>query len=238
MRTSSGTTGYCRSYNVDATLPYFLPAPLPLTGTLGAVIRIREPFPSKRALFDIGVAGPIAGFVVLVPFSLWGISAVDGRARSARHRRTSSDFGEPLLFKLIAWLHLRARSRRAIDVVPASDGLRGLVRHARDGAEPAAVRPARRRAHRLRRRSGRASTVDLARHARRHARAARFVSISWMLSTLIMLAMAWFLGLAASARRRRARAARSGTARLVAVFALVIFVLCFTPVPIETFFGK
>jgi hypothetical protein len=39
----------CRHHDVDATLPYFLPAPLPLTGTLGAVIRIREPFPSKRA---------------------------------------------------------------------------------------------------------------------------------------------------------------------------------------------
>src|ERR1051325_790118 len=43
----------CRAYDVDATLPYFIPAPLPLTGTLGAVIRIRQAFPSKRALFDI-----------------------------------------------------------------------------------------------------------------------------------------------------------------------------------------
>ena len=64
----------CRHHNVDATLPYFLPAPLPLTGTLGAVIRIREAFPSKRALFDIGVAGPIAGFVVLLPLAIYGVS--------------------------------------------------------------------------------------------------------------------------------------------------------------------
>ena len=53
----------CRYYDVDASLPFFLPMPMPLTGTLGAFIRIREPIPSKRMLFDIGIAGPIAGFV-------------------------------------------------------------------------------------------------------------------------------------------------------------------------------
>ena len=50
----------CRYYGVDASLPFFLPAPLPLTGTLGAFIRIRQPIPGKRELFDIGIAGPIA----------------------------------------------------------------------------------------------------------------------------------------------------------------------------------
>ena len=67
-----GHYGYCRKYNVDATLPYFLPAPV-LTGTLGAVIRIKEPFPSKKALFDIGIAGPIAGFLMLLPFLYFGM---------------------------------------------------------------------------------------------------------------------------------------------------------------------
>ena len=47
--------------------PYFLPMPFLLTGTLGAFIRIRRRFPSKRALFDIGIAGPIAGFLVARP---------------------------------------------------------------------------------------------------------------------------------------------------------------------------
>ena len=64
----------CRRYNVDASLPYFIPMPIILTGTLGAVIRIREPFPTRAALFDIGVAGPIAGFVVLLPFLFYGLS--------------------------------------------------------------------------------------------------------------------------------------------------------------------
>jgi len=56
----------CVFYRVNATLPYFLPAPT-LIGTLGAFIRIRAPIYSRRALFDIGVAGPIAGFVFLLP---------------------------------------------------------------------------------------------------------------------------------------------------------------------------
>jgi membrane-associated protease RseP (regulator of RpoE activity) len=57
----------CVYYRVDATLPFFLPAPTPFTGTLGAFIRIRSAVYSKRVLFDIGVAGPLAGFVFLVP---------------------------------------------------------------------------------------------------------------------------------------------------------------------------
>jgi len=57
----------CVYYGVDATLPFFLPAPTPFTGTLGAFIRIRSAIYSKRILFDVGVAGPLAGFVFLVP---------------------------------------------------------------------------------------------------------------------------------------------------------------------------
>jgi membrane-associated protease RseP (regulator of RpoE activity) len=56
---------FCRFYRVRATLPFFIPAPT-LIGTLGAVIRIKAPIRSRAALFDIGIAGPIAGFVVAV----------------------------------------------------------------------------------------------------------------------------------------------------------------------------
>jgi membrane-associated protease RseP (regulator of RpoE activity) len=56
---------FCRYYRVRATLPFFIPAPT-MIGTLGAVIRIKAPIPSRKALFDIGIAGPIAGFVVAV----------------------------------------------------------------------------------------------------------------------------------------------------------------------------
>jgi membrane-associated protease RseP (regulator of RpoE activity) len=63
----------CRRYGLPATPPYFLPAPFAL-GTLGAFIRIRAPVRDKRQLLDIGAGGPIAGFVVLLPFLVFGIA--------------------------------------------------------------------------------------------------------------------------------------------------------------------
>ena len=63
----------CRSYGYPVSPPYFLPAPFGL-GTLGAFIRIGAPVRSKRELFDIGAAGPLAGFAALLPFLLWGVA--------------------------------------------------------------------------------------------------------------------------------------------------------------------
>jgi membrane-associated protease RseP (regulator of RpoE activity) len=57
----------CVYHGVDATLPFFLPSPMPVTGTFGAFIRIRSAIYNKKVLFDIGVAGPLAGFVFLIP---------------------------------------------------------------------------------------------------------------------------------------------------------------------------
>ncbi|MEE8278888.1 MAG: site-2 protease family protein, partial [Thermoanaerobaculia bacterium] len=62
----------CRRYGLPATLPYFLPAPAGL-GTLGAFIKIRAPIRTKRELLDVGAAGPIAGFVALLPFLVYGV---------------------------------------------------------------------------------------------------------------------------------------------------------------------
>lgn len=92
----------CRYYDVDASLPYFLPAPILLTGTLGAFIRIRAPIPSKRVLFDIGIAGPLAGFAVAVPALFIGL----GLSHVVRIPPNFSGYylGEPLLFKAAAWL--------------------------------------------------------------------------------------------------------------------------------------
>ncbi len=64
-------------HKVDATLPYYIPFPFIGEinfGTFGAIIKTLEPIPSKKALFDIGVAGPIAGFVVCVIYLLWGFT--------------------------------------------------------------------------------------------------------------------------------------------------------------------
>ena len=92
----------CRYYDVDASLPYFLPSPPPigLFGTLGAVIRIREPIPTKRILFDIGIAGPIAGFVVLVPALFIGVATSELVPVDAG----GIWFGEPLLIKAASYL--------------------------------------------------------------------------------------------------------------------------------------
>ena len=70
-----------RIHGIDATLPYFIPAPFPemLFGTMGAVIKTHSPFPSKKALFDVGVAGPIAGFIVSVGILITGFATLPGK---------------------------------------------------------------------------------------------------------------------------------------------------------------
>jgi membrane-associated protease RseP (regulator of RpoE activity) len=63
----------CRRYGIDASPPYFIPIPLVL-GTMGAFIRIREPMRAKNHVFDVGLAGPIAGFAVTLPVLLYGVA--------------------------------------------------------------------------------------------------------------------------------------------------------------------
>jgi membrane-associated protease RseP (regulator of RpoE activity) len=91
----------CRYYKVDATLPYFIPAPpIFLAGTFGAFIKIRSPIPSRRALFDIGLAGPLAGFVVAVPLSVIGVLTMGPPQPPPADGAIF--FNDPLLFRLIA----------------------------------------------------------------------------------------------------------------------------------------
>lgn len=91
----------CRLYGVRATLPFFIPAPLGV-GTFGAFIKIKSPIPNKRALFDIGIAGPLAGFVFLIPAAIIGLyfaSPATGMAGG-----DGLTFHDPLLFRAIAKL--------------------------------------------------------------------------------------------------------------------------------------
>ena len=88
---------YCRHYGLDASLPYFLPFPSLLTGTLGAVIRIREPFRTRTQLFDVGIAGPIAGMVVLIPALFYGLTR--SAIVAAPTEGSVYNLGEPLLFQ-------------------------------------------------------------------------------------------------------------------------------------------
>src|SRR5258706_8285527 len=94
----------CLYYRVDASRPYFLPMPFLLTGTLGAFIRIRAPIPGKRALFDIGIAGPIAGFIVALPVLLMGMHMSTVVKIPENFRGELIELGEPLLFKAAEWL--------------------------------------------------------------------------------------------------------------------------------------
>lgn len=93
---------YCRYYGIYATLPFFIPMPTPI-GTMGAVIAIRSPIRSRTALFDIGIAGPIAGFVValsLLVISLGWAKPMAGHAGIAEY-----ELGYPLIFQLVhRWL--------------------------------------------------------------------------------------------------------------------------------------
>jgi hypothetical protein len=100
----------CVFYHVDASLPYFLPAPT-FIGTLGAFIRIRAPIYSKRVLFDVGVAGPVAGFVFLLPALAIGL-AFSKIIPGIGHQGTVT-FGIPALL----WLLERA----VFPGVPVSD---------------------------------------------------------------------------------------------------------------------
>jgi membrane-associated protease RseP (regulator of RpoE activity) len=93
----------CRYYRINASLPYFIPVPIVLFGTLGAVIRIREPLRTKRILFDVGVAGPLAGFAVLLPALLLGIQWSEV-TRQPPPSPDGLNLGEPLLFQLVTRL--------------------------------------------------------------------------------------------------------------------------------------
>ena len=91
----------CRHYGVNATLPFFLPAPpLFLAGTFGAFIKMKSTIPSRQALFDIGLAGPLAGFVALLPFAAAGILRLQNASLQTGDAQII--FNDPLLFQLMA----------------------------------------------------------------------------------------------------------------------------------------
>ena len=93
---------FCRRYGVDATLPFFIPQPPGLLpGTFGAFIRMKSPVPSRRALFDIGLAGPLAGFIVIIPIAFAGVLTLQ-HVNIRPGESAGLTFNDPLLFRLIA----------------------------------------------------------------------------------------------------------------------------------------
>ena len=88
----------CRYYGVRATLPYFIPVPWGI-GTMGAFIRITSPLPTRAALLDVGIAGPIAGFLVAVPALVAGLAL----SKNAPELVDASNLalGYPIIFNLV-----------------------------------------------------------------------------------------------------------------------------------------
>jgi membrane-associated protease RseP (regulator of RpoE activity) len=221
----------CRYYDVDASLPYFLPAPITMTGTLGAFIRIREPIRTKRMLFDIGIAGPIAGFLVAVPALFLGVawSSVTPISQDG-----GLWLGEPILVKLAsrllwgplpdgytlllhqvgfaAWFGLLAT---ALNLFPIGQLDGGHISYAVLGRRSTYVTVAM---------IGVAIVLS-------------FLSASWIVWTVLMVVMLFTFG----ARHPRTvdEDVPLDRARLIlAICAVVMFALCFTPAPIEKLINR
>ena len=87
-----------RHYRVSASLPYFIPMPLSLIGTMGAVIRMSRLIPNRRALFDISAAGPLAGVVLAIPVSFVGLML--STRQPIDDDSLGIMLGDPLLFQI------------------------------------------------------------------------------------------------------------------------------------------
>jgi membrane-associated protease RseP (regulator of RpoE activity) len=92
---------FCRRYGIYATLPFFIPMPT-LIGTMGAVIVIRSPIRSRRALFDIGIAGPIAGFLVALALLVISLGWSKPMPATLHPGMDDIEIGYPLIFR---WMH-------------------------------------------------------------------------------------------------------------------------------------
>jgi membrane-associated protease RseP (regulator of RpoE activity) len=217
----------CLRYGVTATRPYFLPVPLPITGTFGAFIRIKSRIPSRKALFDIGIAGPLAGFVIAVPALVVGLmmSRLDHLPADPSGL---VELGEPLLFKIAVWfvwgdipagqsvnMHPIAFAAwfgllaTALNLFPISQLDGGHIAYAVLG-----------------RRSTVVTIVMLG-----VAIGLAFNSRSWIVWTVLLTIMIAMLGPHHPPTLYDDEPVSGGRIVLAAV-ALIILILCFTPVPI------
>lgn len=213
----------CRHYRVDASLPYFIPSyPLPI-GTFGAFIRIREPIPDRKVLFDVGVAGPLAGFFVAIPVLIYGLMTAQPVPLSG----PMSSIDEPLLLTwLSAWFGPEVPEGSALILAgPIMAGYVGCMATAfnlfpigqLDGGHICFAVSG--RLHRV------ASLVSLA----AFVVLGLFAFPGWLfLATLLIM-----IGPKHPPLRDESRGLSTGRV-LVAVAALIILVLCFIPRPFFT----
>jgi membrane-associated protease RseP (regulator of RpoE activity) len=219
----------CRYYGVDASLPYFLPVPFLMTGTLGAFIRIRQQIPGKRELFDIGIAGPIAGFLVAVPVLMIGMYLSRVIPIPTNYDGGLIELGEPLLFKLATWLTFGALpDGYTINMHPvAFAAWFGLLATALNLFPIGQLD------------GGHISYAVLGRGSTTVTLIAvgclvglTFVSQSWVVWTVLTVVM--LLALGPRHPRTWDEDVPLDRARMwLAAFALLMFALCFTPAPIQ-----
>jgi membrane-associated protease RseP (regulator of RpoE activity) len=218
----------CVYYRVNASLPFFLPLPWTLTGTLGAFIRIRQPIRTKRQLFDIGIAGPLAGFVVAIPALIVGL-ALSHVVAEPKVTEGMMSLGEPLAFKAATWLVWgTVKDGYTLNLHPiAFAAWFGLLATALNLFPIGQLD------------GGHISYAVLGRQSTKVTLAAvgiavvlTFFSVSWLVWTVLMLAM--LFGVGANHPPTLDEAVPLDRTRLVlAAVALVVFVLSFTPSPIE-----
>jgi Zn-dependent protease len=113
----------CLHYNIDATLPYFIPAPT-IIGTMGAFIRIRSPITKKQQLFDIGIAGPLTSFILSLPAIVFGLSL--SKAVPPLPESESILFGDPLILKFVGNIVFKGIPE-GYDIVPHPIAFAGWV---------------------------------------------------------------------------------------------------------------
>jgi membrane-associated protease RseP (regulator of RpoE activity) len=93
----------CKRHGIPATLPFFIPMPLTIFGTMGAVIAMQRIIPNRRALFDVGIAGPLAGLILAFPAIIIGLkysTVID----PTTFQQPTISMGEPLVFQFIRYL--------------------------------------------------------------------------------------------------------------------------------------
>ncbi|MGH9407322.1 MAG: site-2 protease family protein [Terriglobia bacterium] len=110
----------CRRYHIQATYPYFLPAPT-VVGTWGAFIQIKSSLATRQELFDIGISGPIAGFLVAVPMLI--VAAADAGRRTAALPREALVIGHPLAITLLARLFHPTIASAHLALTPLGGGV-------------------------------------------------------------------------------------------------------------------
>jgi membrane-associated protease RseP (regulator of RpoE activity) len=220
----------CRYYRIPASLPYFVPAPaFSIVGTLGAVIRMALPR-TRRALFDVGIAGPIAGFVMLLPLAVYGVSHSYVVRLPRALPLQGLELGDPLLLTLLQKAFFGTLPERALFVMhPTGFAVWfGLLATALN-LFPAGQLDGGHIVHAI---IGRASRYVTIASILILLTLAVFVSTSWAVWSVLLVLMTYAFGLDHPTVGEEHLPI--GKARLaLGVFAIVMFVLSFTPVPIS-----